>query len=65
MGAIGTQTVNTTARIAALRELMSSKEHNVDALVVPSEDQRELSDIDIKETSISCLCHSRQTRAST
>lgn len=43
MGAITTQTVNTTARLAALRELMSKKEYNVDVFVVPSEDQRKLS----------------------
>ena len=43
MGAIGTQMVNTTARITALRELMAKKEYNVDVFVVPSEDQRELS----------------------
>jgi Xaa-Pro aminopeptidase len=41
MGAVGTQTVNTTVRLAALRELMSKKENNVDVFVVPSEDQRE------------------------
>ncbi|KAF8581277.1 Creatinase/aminopeptidase [Ramaria rubella] len=39
MGAIGTQTVVTTARVTALRELMAKKEHNVDVFVVPSEDQ--------------------------
>lgn len=43
MGAVGTQTVDTAARLATLRELMSKKEHNVDVFVVPSEDQRELS----------------------
>ncbi|KAI9462819.1 putative Xaa-Pro aminopeptidase P [Lactarius psammicola] len=37
MGAIGTQTVNTTDRLAALRNLMA--ERNIDAYVVPSEDQ--------------------------
>jgi len=42
MGAIGTQMVDTTARVAALRELMAKQENNVDAFVVPSEDQREL-----------------------
>ena len=42
MGAIGTQRVDTTARLAALRELMAKEENNVDAFVVPSEDQREL-----------------------
>jgi len=39
MGAIGRHTVNTTERLAALRELMSRDEHAVGALVVPSEDQ--------------------------
>ncbi|KAH6887859.1 putative Xaa-Pro aminopeptidase P [Coprinopsis sp. MPI-PUGE-AT-0042] len=37
MGAVATQTVNTTERLAALRELM--KKENVDVWVVPSEDQ--------------------------
>ncbi len=43
MGAIGTQTVDTTERLAALRNLMA--ERNVDAYVVPSEDQRRHSDL--------------------
>ena len=38
MGAIGTQTVDTTERLAALRNLMA--ERNIDAYVVPTEDQR-------------------------
>ena len=38
MGAVGTQTVDTTERLAALRNLMA--ERNIDAYVVPSEDQR-------------------------
>jgi Xaa-Pro aminopeptidase len=38
MGATGTQTVNTTDRLAALRNLMA--ERNIDAYIVPSEDQR-------------------------
>ncbi|KAI0253354.1 Creatinase/aminopeptidase [Lactifluus subvellereus] len=37
MGGIGTQTVNTTDRLAALRKLMA--ERNIDACIVPSEDQ--------------------------
>ncbi|KAI9444117.1 Creatinase/aminopeptidase [Lactarius indigo] len=37
MGAVGTQTVDTTERLAALRNLMA--ERNIDAYVVPSEDQ--------------------------
>ncbi|KAN0123667.1 Creatinase, partial [Lactarius tabidus] len=37
MGAVGTQTVNTTERLTALRNLMA--ERNIDAYVVPSEDQ--------------------------
>jgi len=37
MGAIATQTVDTTERLAALRKLMEEK--NVDAYIVPSEDQ--------------------------
>jgi Xaa-Pro aminopeptidase len=41
MGAIGTQTVNTTDRLAALRNLMG--EHNIDTYIVPSEDQRKCS----------------------
>jgi len=38
MGTIGTQTVDTTDRLATLRKHMA--EHNVDAYIVPSEDQR-------------------------
>lgn len=38
MGAIGTQTVDTSDRLAALRKHMV--EHKVDAYIVPSEDQR-------------------------
>ncbi len=38
MGTIGTQTVDTTDRLAALRKHMA--EHKVDAYIVPSEDQR-------------------------
>ena len=38
MGADGVHTVNTTVRLAKLRELM--KQHSVQAFVVPSEDQR-------------------------
>ena len=38
MGAIGTQTVDTSDRLAALRKHMV--EHNIDAYIVPSEDQR-------------------------
>jgi Xaa-Pro aminopeptidase len=37
MSAVGTQTVNTTERLTALRHLMA--ERNIDAYVVPSEDQ--------------------------
>lgn len=47
MGAVGTQTVDTTARIAALRELM--KKENVDVWVVPSEDQRMLFHIEAED----------------
>lgn len=39
MGTIGTQTVDTTNRLAALRKHMA--EHSVGAYIVPSEDQRE------------------------
>jgi len=39
MGALGQHTVNTTERLAHLRELMKQKD--VGAFVVPSEDQRE------------------------
>lgn len=38
----GTQTINTSERLAKLRELMRQKENDVNAYVVPSEDQREL-----------------------
>jgi hypothetical protein len=43
MGGTATQTVNTSQRLAALRALMSKSEYNVNALVIPSEDQRALS----------------------
>jgi hypothetical protein len=42
---MGFQTVNTTERLAKLRELMSQQEYNVDAYVIPSEDQRECIDL--------------------
>lgn len=35
------QTVDTSKRLAGLRELMNQKENSVKVLVVPSEDQRE------------------------
>ena len=38
MSAIGTQTVDTSDRLAALRKHMTK--HNIDAYIVPSEDQR-------------------------
>ena len=41
MGALATQTVSTTKRLEALRLLMQKPENNVNAYVVPSEDQRE------------------------
>jgi hypothetical protein len=41
MGAGGTQTVDTTMRLVALRELMNQGENSVKAYIVPSEDQRE------------------------
>ena len=40
MGAQATHTVNTTRRLEALRQLMSTPENDVTAYVVPSEDQR-------------------------
>ena len=40
MGALATQTVSTTKRLEALRLLMQKPENNVNAYVVPSEDQR-------------------------
>jgi Xaa-Pro aminopeptidase len=40
MGAVGTHRVDTTERLAKLRELM--KKEGVDVVVVPSEDQRAL-----------------------
>ena len=39
--AIGAQTVDTTARLASLRALMKDQDRNVQAFVVPSEDERE------------------------
>ncbi|KAH7882315.1 peptidase M24, structural domain-containing protein [Phlebopus sp. FC_14] len=39
MGAVGTATVDTTERLASLRELMRKPEFNVKAFVVPSEDE--------------------------
>jgi len=41
MGAAGTQTVDTTAHLTALRQHMNSPNCLVQAIVVPSEDQRE------------------------
>ena len=41
MGAVGRHTVNTSERLASLRELMRKPEFNVKAIVVPSEDERE------------------------
>ncbi len=40
MGGPATQTVNTTKRLQALRQLMSKPENDVKAYVIPSEDQR-------------------------
>jgi Xaa-Pro aminopeptidase len=40
MGVIGTRTVDTTERLAKLRELLKKPENNVKAFFVPSEDQR-------------------------
>ncbi|KAK7683444.1 hypothetical protein QCA50_013276 [Cerrena zonata] len=39
MGAKAAQTVDTTKRLEALRTLMAKPEHNVTAIVIPSEDQ--------------------------
>ncbi|KAG1900337.1 peptidase M24, structural domain-containing protein [Suillus fuscotomentosus] len=39
MGAIKTRTVNTTERLAKLRELLKKPKNNVKAFIVPSEDQ--------------------------
>ncbi|KAI0075951.1 Creatinase/aminopeptidase [Panus rudis PR-1116 ss-1] len=39
MGAAGTQTVDTSSRLDALRKLMQNPEFDVTALVIPSEDQ--------------------------
>ncbi|EJD43382.1 Creatinase/aminopeptidase [Auricularia subglabra TFB-10046 SS5] len=50
------KTVNTSARLAKLRELMRAPEHNVGALVVPSEDQHAseyLADCDARRAFIS------------
>lgn len=41
MGAIGRHTVNTSERLASLRELMRKPEFDVKTIVVPSEDERE------------------------
>lgn len=40
MGPAEAQTVNTTKRLQALRELMGQDKYNVNALIIPSEDQR-------------------------
>lgn len=42
MSAAETQTVNTTHRLRALRELMAQEKHDVNAVIIPSEDQRML-----------------------
>ncbi|KAF9653718.1 Creatinase/aminopeptidase [Thelephora ganbajun] len=39
MGAAEAQTVNTTHRLRALRELMAQEKYDVNALIIPSEDQ--------------------------
>ena len=36
------QTVNTTHRLGALRELMAQEKYDVNAVIIPSEDQRAL-----------------------
>lgn len=41
MGTAAAQTVDTSNRIAKLRELMNEKDNSVKAFIVPSEDQRE------------------------
>jgi Xaa-Pro aminopeptidase len=45
MGAAGAQTVDTSKRLAGLRELMGRKDNSVQAFVVPSEDQRKFAPI--------------------
>ena len=40
MGAAETQTVNTAHRLRALRELMAQAKYDVNAVIIPSEDQR-------------------------
>jgi len=45
MGAKGTHTVDTTSRLQNIRTLMRQGDVNVDAYVVPSEDQRECLDL--------------------
>lgn len=42
MGSAEVQRVNTTQRLRVLRELMVQEKHHVNALIVPSEDQRAL-----------------------
>ncbi|KZV99641.1 putative aminopeptidase P, cytoplasmic [Exidia glandulosa HHB12029] len=55
-GATTSQAVNTSARLTKLRELMRAPEHNVGAVVVPSEDQHAseyLADCDARRAFIS------------
>lgn len=40
MGSSGTRTVDTSKRLEALRLLMSQPEYDLEAVVIPSEDQR-------------------------
>jgi hypothetical protein len=42
MGTAEAQTVNTTERLQALRKLMAQENHDVNAVIIPSEDQRAL-----------------------
>jgi hypothetical protein len=49
MGTIGTQTVDTTERLSVLRSLMADR--NIDAYIVPTEDQRRCSTCPFRETS--------------
>lgn len=42
MDAAEIQKVNTTRRLRALRELMNQENYDVNAVIIPSEDQRAL-----------------------
>ena len=58
-------TVDTSARLAALRELMAKPEHDVQALVIPTEDQRKFLSVCLRLATRAISPDLPQTSAST